>query len=82
MLTDMKIELKPETSRLLSLQIADGLFATVEDAVHAAVLGLPAVEQDLSWAAPYLAAADADIEAGRTFSEAETFAEIDELFEH
>lgn len=73
----MRIDLNPDISAILKAQVAEGLFDSVEDAISAAVLGGPLVElQDLSWALPYLAEADDDIEQGRTSSHEEAFAEI------
>ena len=73
----MRIDLNPQISAILKAQVAEGLFDTVEDAISAAVLGGPLVEsQDLSWAIPYLAEADEDIEQGRTYSHQEAFAEV------
>jgi hypothetical protein len=74
----MKLDLNPKVSAILNAQVAAGLFPSVEDAITAAVLGAPPLNLgDLSWAKPYLASADAEIEHGETFSEDETFAEID-----
>jgi len=73
----MRIDLSPEVAAILKMQVAEGLFDSVEQAVAAAILGGPLIEpKDLSWAAPYLAEADDDIEHGRTVSQDEAFARL------
>ena len=65
----MKIELQPQIESLLKAQVEAGLFGTVEEAVAAAVTAAFADSQndiDLSWAKPYLDAADRDIAECRT----------------
>jgi Arc/MetJ-type ribon-helix-helix transcriptional regulator len=77
----VNLDLDPKISAILEAQVAAGLFPSVAEAITAAVLGAaPADPGNLGWARPYLAAADADIEAGRTFNEEETFEEIDGMF--
>ena len=79
----MLIELKPRIEALLKAQVAAGHYASIEDALTAAVLGAsPGDEKlgDLSWARPHLAEADAAIAEGRTHSEDETFANLERRF--
>ena len=67
----MKIELQPQIEALLKAQVEAGLFGSVEEAVAAAVTAAFADSQsdiDLSWAKPYLDAADRDIAEGRPLS--------------
>ncbi|MEQ1695522.1 MAG: hypothetical protein ABL901_06740 [Hyphomicrobiaceae bacterium] len=76
----MRIELKPKIEALLQAQVAAGHFASIEDAITAAVLGVPLHDTagtDLSWAVPYLDEADKAIAEERTTSEAEAFAEVE-----
>ncbi len=76
----MLIELKPRIEALLKAQVAAGHYASIEDALTAAVLGAsPSDEKlgDLSWARSQLDEADAAIAAGRTHTEEETFADLE-----
>ena len=79
----MRIDLKPQIEALLEAQVAAGHFASVEDAVTAAVLGLPIDEAklgDLTWARPYVDQADAAIDQGQTLSESDTDSELERRF--
>jgi hypothetical protein len=79
----MRIELKPRIEALLKAQVAAGHYASVEDALTAAVLGASPNDDklgDLSWARPYLDEADAAIAAGQTHDEEETFADLESRF--
>ena len=74
----MRIELESKIEALLQRQVAAGHFATVEEAVTAAILGVPLNDDalgDLTWAAPYLREADDTIARGHTVSEEESFAD-------
>jgi hypothetical protein len=65
----MKIELRPSIEALLQGQVDAGHFGTLEEAVAAAVtqtFGTSEPAGDLSWAKPFLEAANRDISAGRT----------------
>jgi len=76
----MRIELKPQIEALLHAQVAAGHFASIEDAITAAVLGVPlldSAEADFSWAKPYLDEAEKTIAEGRTVSEFDAFAEVE-----
>ena len=76
----MGIALNPRIEAILVAQVAAGQFASIEEAVTAAVLGVPLVDGnlgDLSWAAPYLKQTDDAIAQGLTVSETEAFAEIE-----
>ena len=79
----MRIDLKPQIEALLEAQVAAGHFATIEDAITAAVLGVP-IEEDklgsLAWARPLLDEADAAIAKGETFGEDETYADLEKRF--
>lgn len=79
----MRIDLKPKIEALLEAQVAAGHFATIEEAINAAVLGLPLDESKIGpmgWARPYLDEADKAIVAGATFGEEETYAELEQRF--
>jgi hypothetical protein len=74
--TTMKLEIEPKVGAILEAQVAAGLFGTVEEALRAAVLGVPMAVpagHDLSWMQPLLDAADRDIEAGDTIDADEAF---------
>jgi hypothetical protein len=79
----MRIELNPRLEAILMAQVAAGQFASIDDALTAAVLGVPVSEEpadDLAWAAPYLAEADIAITENRTVSETEAFADLEKRF--
>ncbi len=80
----MTIHLKPGLEAILQAQVAAGNFASVEEALEAAVLRLAAADDepdgDLSWAKPLLDEADKAIEEGRTVSEADAFAELEQRY--
>ena len=74
----MLIELKPKIKEVLQGQVAAGHFSSIEEALTAAVLGVPLADAplgDLAWAKPYLAEADEAIAQGQTMSEADAFAD-------
>jgi Arc/MetJ-type ribon-helix-helix transcriptional regulator len=76
----MRIELDPRIEAILQAQVAAGQFASIDDALAAAVLGVPALEEaagDLTWAVPFLDEADTAIAEGRTLSETEAFADLE-----
>ena len=65
----MRIELKPQIEAVLAAQVAAGHFASIEDAITAAVLGLPLDESkigSLAWARPLLDEADGAHRGTRT----------------
>ncbi len=79
----MLIELNPKIEALLKAQVKAGRFRSVEEAITAAVLGVPVLEDalgDLSWARPFIEEAEADIAAGRTYSEDEAYAELERRY--
>jgi hypothetical protein len=79
----MLIEIKPRIEALLKAQVEAGHYASIEDAVTAAVLGASPREErlgDLSWARSQLDEADAAIAAGQTLDEEETFADLERRF--
>lgn len=85
----MKIDLQPDIESILQQQVELGDFATVEAALAAAVRlafsgrtlpGEVDPAEDLSWAKPYLAEADADIAAGRLLTETEAYADLERRY--
>jgi len=77
----MNIRLKPDTEEWLKVQVAEGRFGSVEEAVEAYVSdGRASDEQldsmDLSWAKPYIDEGLADAAAGRVYPAEEVFAEL------
>ena len=79
----MQIELKPNIELLLRKQVVAAHFVSVEEALAAAVLGLPMTDEslgDLSWAKPFLDEADQAIAQGKFVSEADAFAGLEQRF--
>ncbi len=79
----MKIDLQPQIEALLKAQVESGLFGTVEEAIAAAVTAAfsgPERDLDLSWAKPYLDAADRDIAEGKTVSHFEAWDRLGKRF--
>lgn len=83
MRTSMTIELKPRIEALLQAQVAAGHYASLEDALTAAVLGVPISDErigDLSWARAFLDEADISIAENGTLSEEAAFADLERHF--
>jgi Arc/MetJ-type ribon-helix-helix transcriptional regulator len=77
----MNVEIKDRTAAILQAQLAAGNFATIDEAIEAAVLALIDVDDsDLAWAKPHLAVADEQIAAGQTVNEEDAFAELEQLY--
>ena len=77
----VNIQINGRAATILEAQVAAGNFATVEEAIEAAVLALTgAGDNDLTWAKPSIAAADREIAAGQTLSEDEAFAGLEQLY--
>ena len=84
----MTIHLRPDLEAILQTKVAEGHFESVEATLEVAVRGLtqPTAadeidpDEDLSWAKPYLAEADKAIAEGRTHSEEEAFAELEQRY--
>ena len=75
----MKIELQPHIEALLKGQVDAGHFHTLEEAVASAVtqtFGDWEPLGDLSWAKPYLDAANRDIDQGRTATHEDVWARL------
>jgi Arc/MetJ-type ribon-helix-helix transcriptional regulator len=74
----MTITLTPAQQKRLEGEVAAGRYASVEEAVGAAVDALmPLALRDLSWAKPYLDEARASLARGEGVSAEEAFAETD-----
>jgi Arc/MetJ-type ribon-helix-helix transcriptional regulator len=77
----MTITLTPEQQKRLEAAVAEGQFASVEEAVRWAVDHLVLTDDDLgdlSWAKPYLDEARAQIARGESISLEEFNAHVDE----
>lgn len=76
----MNIALKPDQLKWLEDQVAQGTFASLEDAVRLAVAGLMATpeEDDLAWAKPLVDEARASLSRGEGVPAAVAKAEISE----
>ena len=74
----MTITLTPEQLKWIEQQVADGMFASVEDAVRLAVADLMSPDaDDLSWAKPLVEEARASIARGEGVPIEAVKAEID-----
>ena len=80
----MKVDLNPTIAALLEARVAAGHYASVEEAVTAAVLGIGEDQGeafgDLSWIKPYLAAAKASLAQGEGIDDEAVWAEIEQRF--
>lgn len=77
----MNVRLKPHTEEWLKAQVAEGRFASLEEAIEILVREDQAAhddldQADLAWARSYLAEGLADVEAGRTMPADEVHAEL------
>ena len=77
----MEIRFKPHTEEWLKAQVAEGRFASLEEAVEILVredqIAQSALEEaDLSWAKPHIEEGLNDADAGRTTPAAEVHAEL------
>jgi Arc/MetJ-type ribon-helix-helix transcriptional regulator len=77
----MEIEIKPDAEEWLRAQVAQGRFASLDEAVETLVredqimqAGLEGA--DLAWTKPYLAKGIADIDAGRTIPAEQVHSEL------
>ena len=80
----MKIELQPQIEQLLKAQVEAGLFATVDEAIAAAVtaaFAAPRSDIDLSWAKPFLDKADRDFTEGKTISHGDAWDRLGKRFD-
>jgi antitoxin ParD1/3/4 len=73
----MTVQLSPEQQRWLEAQVAAGHFASLEQAVAVAVADLmAAVDDDLAWAKPLVAEAEAELARGEAVPGDEALARI------
>jgi hypothetical protein len=76
----MQVELKPGIAAILKAQVAAGHFATIEDAVSAAVLGIgpdqDGAVSDLTWAKPYVDQGLASLARGEGIPHDQMWAEL------
>jgi predicted transcriptional regulator len=81
----MNIRLKPDTEEWLRVQVAEGRFESIEQAVEILLeegrLNQEALDlADLSWTKPYIDEGLADLEAGRVHPAEQVHAEIRAMF--
>ena len=79
----MQIELNPNLEALLQSQVDAGLYASIAEAITAAVLGVPLANErpgGLAWAKPYLDEADGPSSLGQTHDESDAFADLEGRF--
>jgi Arc/MetJ-type ribon-helix-helix transcriptional regulator len=75
----MNIQLPPDQQKWLEEQVKAGHFASLDEAIAAAVddLRLSKVDDDLSWAKPYVDEARKSVESGDVLSKEELFERMD-----
>ena len=76
----MNIAIRQPMLDILNAQVAAGRFATIEEAMEAAVFGLVGVDTDLSWAKAALDEADKAIDADDIVDEDRAFAELERRY--
>ena len=79
----MRVELKPLIVAILQAQVADGHFATIEEALTAAVLGIGPdddVTDDFTWAKPYIDKGLASLARGEDIPHDEVWADLEARF--
>lgn len=74
---DMTITLTPKQQQWLEAEVAAGRFASVQEAVEVAIVGLMHPPEDLSWAKPYLDVARGQIERGEVVALEDFNAHVD-----
>jgi antitoxin ParD1/3/4 len=77
----MNIRLKPDIEQWLKSQVERGRFGSLEEAIEALVREDQITQEELegaelSWAQPYIDKGLADVEAGRTVSAEEVYADL------
>jgi Arc/MetJ-type ribon-helix-helix transcriptional regulator len=75
----MNIRLAPDQQKWLEEQVEAGRFASLDEAIAAAVddLRLSKIDDDLSWAKPYIDEARRSIERGDVLTKEEFFERMD-----
>jgi Arc/MetJ-type ribon-helix-helix transcriptional regulator len=75
----MNIQLPPDQQKWLEEQVKAGHFASLDEAIAAAVddLRLSKVDDDLSWAKPYVEEARKSVESGDVLPKEELFERMD-----
>jgi antitoxin ParD1/3/4 len=75
----MNVKLPPEQQKWLEGQVAEGHFASIDDALSAAVADVMAIHRDdLAWAKPYVEEARASVARGDVLSGDEYFKRLDD----
>jgi Arc/MetJ-type ribon-helix-helix transcriptional regulator len=75
----MNIQLPPDQQKWLEEQVKAGYFASLDEAIAAAVddLRLSKIDDELSWAKPYVDEARKSVERGDVLSKEELFERMD-----
>lgn len=77
----MSISVKPEDEAYLKRLVAEGAYASVEEAAAAAIAALRTRDDDLSWAKPFIEPALASLDRGEGSSHEEAFGRVREHIE-
>lgn len=72
----MSIIVKPENEAYLVRLVAEGRYASIEDAANAAIVALRIDEGDLSWAKPYVESGLASLDRGEGVATDEAFDQL------
>ncbi len=74
----MNVKLPPEQQKWVEGQVAAGHFASIDDALSAAVADVMAIHRDdLAWAKPYVEQARASVARGNVMPGEEYFRRLD-----
>jgi Arc/MetJ-type ribon-helix-helix transcriptional regulator len=73
----MQIQLRKEDEEWLLAQVAAGRFSSLDQAVAAAVDGLRADDEEMTWAEPLVAEGLAELDQGQAIPAEDVFAQIE-----
>ena len=79
----MQIELNPRLQAVQQTQVEAGHFSSIEEALTAAVLGVPVADDklgDLAWAKPHLDEAEQAAAGGLSLSERNAFTDLEQRY--
>ena len=72
----MSINVKPENEAYLNRLVAEGRYASLDEAADAAIASLRVDDGDMSWAKPYVDKALASLEQGAGIAAPEAFNQV------
>jgi|RhiMetdeSRZDD1v2_1073273.scaffolds.fasta_scaffold820652_2 antitoxin ParD1/3/4 len=73
----MQIQLTKDYEDWLRSQVAAGRYASLEDAIAAAIDALKSEDEDLAWAEPLIAEGLAELDRGEALPASDVFARIE-----